>query len=126
MKMYLGIIKFIASFFLAALLISACTSREEQVAETIKENMFKTLYDFDSYQPIETKIDTLKSDIYGDTLVYDHAMLAKALFDEYRECEKEIKEQESIIDIYTPTAYSSESSDKKYKEAIDKCKELLV
>ncbi len=47
-----------AIIIMGAFVMSACTSREEKVAETIKNEMFKTLYDFESYQPVETKIDT--------------------------------------------------------------------
>lgn len=52
-------------------------SREKKVAETIKADPFKTLYDFDSYQPVETKIDTLKNNRYGDTLMFDNGMMFK-------------------------------------------------
>ena len=75
MKIYAGNIKLIVSFILAAMMVSACASREEKVAEKIKNEMFKNLYDFESYQPIETKIDTLKRDKYGDTLIYDNVLL---------------------------------------------------
>lgn len=52
MKTYVGILKFFVSSILAVMMISACTSKEEKVAETIKSEMFKNLYDFESYQPI--------------------------------------------------------------------------
>ena len=38
-------------------MLVGCQSREEKAAELIKQEMFKTLYDFESYEPIETKID---------------------------------------------------------------------
>ena len=52
-----------------AFFISGCQSREEKALATIRESMNKTLDDFKSYEPIETKIDSLKHDRYGDTLL---------------------------------------------------------
>lgn len=42
----------------AIFILSGCKSKEEKALEIIKNEMFKTLYDFESYQPIETKIDS--------------------------------------------------------------------
>lgn len=123
MKMLFGNIKSIVCFILVALLISACTSREEKVAETIKSEMFKTLYDFESYQPIETKIDTLRHDMYGDTLIYDNVMLLDAASDKFDEAKGNFDEQKEIAEIYMPTYYSSSTSDKKFYAARDKAEE---
>lgn len=117
--------KIIVGLILAVIMISACTSREEKVAETIKNEMFKNLYDFESYQPIETKIDTLRRDKYGDTLIYDNVMLATAARDEFNKSKQLFDEQNEIAEIYTPSYYSSSSSDKKFYAARDKMKEAL-
>jgi PBP1b-binding outer membrane lipoprotein LpoB len=37
-------------------ILTGCKSKEEKALEAIKDEMFKTLYDFESYQPVETKI----------------------------------------------------------------------
>lgn len=42
----------------AIFILSGCKSKEEKALEIIKNEMFKTLYDFESYQPIETKVDS--------------------------------------------------------------------
>ena len=125
MKVFIGNNKFIASFILAAMMISACTSREEKVAETIKSEMFKNLYDFESYQPIETKIDTLKRDKYGDTLIYDNVLLIAAATNEFANAKSDFDEQHNIAEIYVPSYYSSSSSDKKFYAARDKMKAAL-
>lgn len=39
----------------ATMLLSGCKSKEEKANELIKDDMFKVLYDFASYEPIETK-----------------------------------------------------------------------
>lgn len=68
---------FVVFLFTCSLGNISCMSREKKVAETIKADPFKTLYDFDSYQPVETKIDTLKNNRYGDTLMFDNGMMFK-------------------------------------------------
>ena len=125
MKMYVGVIKFITSSVLVAMTISACTSKEKKVAETIKSEMFKTLYDFESYQPIETKIDTLRRDKYGDTLIFDDVMLMAAAYDKFKKEKENFDEQVEIAEIYRPTYYSSSTSDNKFYAARDKMKEAL-
>ncbi len=125
MKIYAGNIKLIVSFILAAMMVSACASREEKVAETIKNEMFKNLYDFESYQPIETKIDTLKRDKYGDTLIYDNVLLLAVANDAFKKAKNSFDEQHNIAEIYVPSYYSSSSSDNKFYEARDKMKAAL-
>lgn len=55
------------------LVMTGCKSREEKAAELIKQEMFKTLYDFESYEPIEIKIDSAFTSIYTDTLALMYA-----------------------------------------------------
>ena len=60
MKKYISRLCFAMSLLSVLFFFTSCKSREDKVAETIKSEMFKNLYDFESYQPIETKIDTLR------------------------------------------------------------------
>lgn len=125
MKHLVSTFKLMAILPFSIFIMSACTSREKKVAETIKDNMFKTLYDFESYQPIETKIDSLKRDKYGDTLIYDNIMLARAVNEEFNDAKKEFDDQEETANIYRPTAYSSDYNDAKFEKARDKMREAL-
>ena len=62
--------------FLALLLclsFTQCKSKEDKANELIKDYMFKNLYDFDSYQPIETKIDSAFHTIYNDSSAIHYA-----------------------------------------------------
>lgn len=75
--------------------ICCCQSREEKALATIREEMNKTLDDIKSYEPIETKIDSLKYDIYGDTVVIKHIFKMKLsdgvldlMKDDYRKAKK--------------------------------------
>ena len=94
------------------------------MAETIKSDMFKSLYDFESYEPIETKIDSLKDDCYGDTLIFDDIMIINMTKDKYYGLKEEYKEQEKFAKDHIPTAYSSEISDRDFEKAVDKMGEL--
>ena len=60
-------------FLLVAIIaLVGCKSKEEKAAEMIKKELFKTLYDFDSYQPIETKVDSAFYSAYTDSMVLKH------------------------------------------------------
>ena len=64
-------------FFLVAVCLLSCNSNkdttisnEDKIANLIKDDMFKTLYDFESYQSIETsKIDSAYTTIYQDSII---------------------------------------------------------
>lgn len=51
-----------------SIFLVGCKSKEEKAQEAIKKEMFKTLYDFNSYEPIETKVDSSFYSIYTDTV----------------------------------------------------------
>lgn len=44
-------------------------SNQEKVLELIKEDMFKTLPDFNSYEPIETRVDSAFNSVYTDSTI---------------------------------------------------------
>ncbi len=59
---------------LIAVIFTACQSKEEKLNKLIKDDLFKTLYDFESYEPIETIIDSAFTSIYRDsTILYSAA-----------------------------------------------------
>ena len=53
----------------ATILLSGCKSKEEKANELIKDDMFKVLYDFASYEPIETNIDSAFTSVYTDSII---------------------------------------------------------
>lgn len=50
------LLKLISILSLSVLAFASCMSKEEKAAQLINTEMSKTLYDFDSYEPIETKV----------------------------------------------------------------------
>ena len=68
---------FVLSTLFFGLLFVQCKSKEDKANELIKDYMFKNLYDFESYQPIETTIDSAFHTIYNDStaLYYAYSIL---------------------------------------------------
>lgn len=62
-----------------------CKSNEDKALALIKDNMFKTLYDFDSYQPIETKVDSAFHTPYNDSICLRNAVVCKVVYDKIEE-----------------------------------------
>lgn len=106
-----------------AVIFSGCKSKEEKAAELIKKEMFRTLYDFESYQPIETKVDSAYTSIYTDSIILSHAYIAKQLLADVDKCLEEIKDAKSTMEIWED-GYSSLSRT-KFNDAYDKYKKNL-
>ena len=98
-----------------------CKSREEKALETIREEMNKILDDFKSYEPIETKIDSLKYDRYGDTLLVNEILRAKLTEDLIVSYRKDYKKAKELFDIWDdPRMYNFSSfAYNKRKKAYD-------
>lgn len=84
----------------------ACSSDVDRINKVIKEDMFNFLIDFESYQPVETKIDSLINDIYGDTLIFDQIMTYEAL---KREVDRKSR-YTPVSDIWSDVKYSEYSN----------------
>ena len=56
-----------------ALGMISCTSNEQKANKLIKQYMFESLYDFKSYEPTKTSIDTLRADIYLNEEALEYA-----------------------------------------------------
>lgn len=85
---------------LSVSLLIGCKSREERALETIRDAMFKTLPDFESYEPVETTIDSLKNDRYGDTLVTKLVLKMRLMDGVIEEFDKDYKEAKRIFNIW--------------------------
>lgn len=110
--------KRILLFGLIALLFVACKSKEEKANELIKAELYKTLYDFSSYEPIETIIDSAFTSIYSDSTILRYAYRMQACLNLSKEHMEEIKDARSTMDIWGDS-YSAYSR-RKYNEAKEK------
>ena len=105
----------------AIFILSGCKSKEEKALEIIKNEMFKTLYDFESYQPIETKIDSAFLSAYTDSVIIKHGYILNEFLKDANEALKEIKEANRDMGIWSDS-YSSYGREQNYeaKEKADK------
>ena len=110
-------------FFVIVLLLSACQSKEEKANEMIKEELYKTLYDFSSYEPIETTIDSAFTSIYKDSTILYNAILLQATMKLADEKLEEIRDAFSSIEIWQ-NSYSSYGR-RKFYELREKIEEDL-
>lgn len=85
---------------LSVILFSGCKSREDKVAELIKQDMFKTLYDFESYEPIETKIDSAFTSVYTDSTIIGYAHIARSFLDDIQNNLEKAKEAQRTATIW--------------------------
>ena len=65
------------TIFVASFALTNCSSKhkEEYALELINDYMFKTLYYYDDYQPIETKIDSAIHTPFNDTTIMRYASI---------------------------------------------------
>jgi hypothetical protein len=114
--------KILFTLFVSSILFG-CQSKEEKVAKLIKEDMFKTLYDFQSYEPIETKIDSAFTSIYRDSLILYYAYLSVEYLEKSKTSLKKAKDAGETMKIWY-NSYSSYGYS-KYKEARDEFSENI-
>lgn len=122
--------KKILSFLLVSLLLFGCQSREEKAQELIKQDMFKTLYDFASYEPIETKIDSAFTSIYTDTLALLYANTIKILFENLNDKKAEYKSAKRTMRMWADSSsplelYEFNEAKRKVDEYIDRVDDTL-
>lgn len=105
---------------------SQCKSKEDKANELIKDYMFKNLYDFESYQPIETKIDSAFHTIYNDTtaMYYAYSMILSK--EKQKDLESDYESIKTSIDIWCDSySYYSSYSYKKCQECREQALENL-
>ncbi len=117
------------SFF--AMMLSACTMSPESKAEAlIKDYVKKMLYNPDSYEVIETKVDSAFSPV-GDIVFLEDMSNLSNIDAEYEKWQIKSNHADSIIAIFKAGNNSKLSKDqyqqaqRDFKEADLKCKSLL-
>ena len=62
--------------------------------------MFKTLYFYESYTPIETKIDSVIRSPYNDTTILRYAMVKDEAMKQMEECHEKAKKAMEIYNLF--------------------------
>jgi len=117
--------KIIIYSFIVLSVFNSCKSNEDKANKLIKDDMFKTLYDFSSYEPIETIVDSAYTSMYSDSLIVLHAFGANMALKKARENLEDLKSAEKSMEIWRPNSYSSNYAISQYKEALNEYKEKL-
>lgn len=108
-------LKISISFVFCLFLVCSCKSKEEKAAEVIREHLSKTLYDFESYDPIETIVTEAYETVYNDSTAFSKALVMSLGMNEVAQAIKEAEDAVDYMRIWgAPTAYSSSYSDSKY------------
>lgn len=118
MKHVFSFIKF-STFTIYMTMVVACSSKDQKIADIIKIAVTQTLYNPDSYQPIETRIDSLIHNRYGDTLAFDNVMKAFEAKENFDNASVGFYEKRDIIrsllDSSNPSSHLSEIQEEKAK-----------
>ena len=121
--------KMLIVFFMATLLLS-CKSQTDKALKIIDREMFKTLHDYSSYEPIETSVDSAFTSIYRDSVVVKYALSFRLYVNLWKESSEIVNEaienaQRSLrySDIYSGSYYSRSEYTKYRNEASKYSKE---
>lgn len=92
--------KYCYLFIVAAILLTACKSKDDKAQEIIKAELFKTLDDYNSYEPIETKVDSLFTSLYDDPDISNWGAMFGVMLRNTEEYSEQLKEAESDMEIW--------------------------
>ena len=81
----------------------------------IDKRMYNTLYDYDSYQPIETRVSEAYSTLYNTDSIRAMAILLKRYLDEANDYKSKADDAKSTMDIWSDSYTSYGRS--KYRDA---------
>ena len=110
---------YVTILILSCCVLISCKSQEQKAQELVKTELSKTLYDFDSYQPIDVKVSPAKSLPINDSVCRDYAMNYSACYSILLETAQEAQYALDEIDIWKPTSYSNDYTNQKYQDACD-------
>lgn len=111
------------------LTLSACGPTQEERAQSMAANYLKgVLYHFDSYEPLQTKVDSAFVSLSTDEEAIKLMLDMLKLFQSVQEYADKIEKAESSMEIWSPNRYSSAFTKGEYrrsKEEKDNNQELL-
>lgn len=98
--------------------VTSCKSKEEKAAELVKQELSHVLYDFGSYEPIETVVTEAKDIPINDSACVDKALDGIAYYELALESLEDATTAIKTMNIWgSPTSYSSSYSDSRYYES---------
>ncbi len=104
-------------FSLFIIVFASCSKTLEQKATTlIEEDLKKSLYKPESYQPVETKVDSAFSP-YADPQFIKQAIEIFDIAVEMQQFQQTMENAKSTMDIFSPSDYQTEFSKNEYNES---------
>ena len=101
-------------------LIGLCScgkSREEKAQEMAANYLKGVLYHFDSYEPLQTKVDSSFVALSTDKEAINLTLDMLKLFNSAQEYADKVERAESSMEIWSPSGYSSAYSKGEYRRA---------
>lgn len=92
---------------LVCVVLVGCKSKEDKAQELIDQYMFKNLFDYSSYEPVETIIDSAFTNIYRDPEMMQLAASIVENLDLMKEATEKANSARSYAEIYADSYYSS-------------------
>lgn len=116
---------------LLSVFVVSCTSKEEKANKLIKQYMYENLYDFESYEPTKTVLDTLYADIRFDKEAYQAARFGQMNLEKSDEYINEAHSAGRSMDIWSDsyTSYGRSQwteANNKMKTCIDNAKKCMA
>lgn len=114
-----------------ALTLIACSSKEDKADKLIKQYMYENLYDFGSYEPLKTTVDTLLTDVHFDKEAFSYAVSGKKSLKQSTEYLDEVRDASESMDIWSGsyTSYGQSKwneANEKMQKNLDKAKQCLA
>lgn len=98
-------------------LCSCGQSKEEKAQQMAAEYLKGTLYHFDSYEPLQTKVDSSFVSLSSDKEAIKLTLDMLKLFQSAEEYARKVEYAESSMDIWAPNGFSSTYSRGEYRRA---------
>ncbi|WP_289712551.1 hypothetical protein [uncultured Muribaculum sp.] len=109
--------------------LCSCGKSKEEKAQEMAANYLKgVLYHFDSYEPLQTKVDSSFVALSTDKEAIELTLNMLKLFNSAQEYADKVERAESSMEIWSPSGYSTAFSKGEYrraKEERDNNQELL-
>ena len=103
--------------------LTACKSKEDKALALIDKQMFSSLYDYESYQPVETQIDSAFNCAEFNEGVITLAMIAADDFDEFNDENDEMQDALRSMRLWSDS-YSSYGRS-EFRDAKEEAEEHL-
>ena len=116
-----------------AIALTSCKSKEQKAEDLIRAKLSQTLFDFSSYEPIETIVTEAYNTPYNDAVCFQLSMVVANHVKKMSKYSEEMTNAQDHMNIWgAPTYYSSTYSDSQYykykkpvQENLEKAKEEL-